>query len=179
MQVGFVFLANPHSASRATAIALLQIEGSVEVAPHHADLSIILNQYPDASACATVFQIVRHPLDWLVSLFLCNGGQRSKFVEWLRRRPKRPIYNRFRGQTNCFGKYESLSNDLARLTGQEIKLERVRDHKTPGKVKDYMAYWCDQMDIDWALKHFANDFETYSYDTNIKARLHRGFADYR
>ena len=170
-----MYLANPHVASRATTTALLQIEGSIEVAHHHADLSTVLDEYPDASTCATVFQIVRHPLDWLVSRFLCNGGQRGKFVEWLRLRPNRPIYSRF--QTNCFGKYENLKSDLSRLTGHEVKLGRVRDHKTPGKVKDYMLYWRDQEDIDWALKHFASDFEMYSYDTDIKVgNNYRGWA---
>ena len=160
-QVGFVYLANPHVASRATTSALLRLQGSVEVAHHHADLQCVIDQYPAAAACPTVLHTVRHPLDWLVSRYLCNGGERGEWSEWLRKRKPR-IFNRF-PEATLFAKYERLEADLRRITGCPVTITRDRFHVTVGKPKDYMSYW-DTEDIAWAKKHFEIDFMTYNYD---------------
>lgn len=170
----FVYLANPHTASRGTVTALLNVPGSVEVAHHHANFRTVLEQCPEAVQCKTVFHIVRHPLDWLVSRFLNTGGQRGEFRNWLRLQ-KTPIFNRF--PNTQFGKYETLVESLCRLTNYEVALEYEDEHKTPGKV-DYTWYW-EQNDIDWALKRFADDFEKYQYSTDIRALDMRDKADYR
>ncbi len=161
--IGFVYLANPHVASRATTKALLALRGSRIVANHHADLSIVTQEYPICvAACPIVFHTVRHPLDWLVSRYLCNGGKRGEWKAWLRKRPSRPIFDRFDGQTTAFIKYENLAEDLAQTVGHDISLDYESDHKTPGK-HNYMSYWEDE-DIRWARQRFASDFETYHYE---------------
>lgn len=159
--IGFVYLANPHVASRATTKALLTLEGSRIVANHHADLSIVTQECPEASLCPIVFHTVRHPLDWLVSRYLCNGGKRGEWKSWLRKRPSRPIFGRFDGQTTAFIKYENLAENLAQIVGH-VMLDYESDHKTPGK-HNYMAYWEDD-DMKWVRQRFASDFETYHYE---------------
>lgn len=157
-----MFLAHPHTASRATTTALLEIAGSQEVAYHHADLQRVLNYCPEAADCRHIFTVVRHPFDWLVSRFHCNGGSRGKWEDWVRKRPPM-IFDRFLGQTNQFAKYESLARDLSALTGHEVTLKRERDHKTPGKPKDYMDYWDTDLQ-EWGRRHFYQDFEMYFYE---------------
>lgn len=161
-QRGFVFLANPHTASRAMATALLKIKGSVEAAHHHATLPTVIQECPAASSCSIVFQIVRHPLDWLVSRYLCNGGDRDPWKLWLRKRPPRDIFGRFYGQTTIYAKYEMLFPMVTRIIGCEIDLQYDPEHQSPGKRDNYMSYW-DREDIAWARSRFANDFERYNY----------------
>jgi len=162
-QIGFVFLANPHTGSRATTAALMKIHGSIEVAYHHADLNKVHTAYPESASCPVVFQGVRNPLDWLVSRFHCNGGTRGKWEDWLKKRPKRPIFGRFFGQTNTFARYENLVDDVARITGHEPPWEWDNEHRTPGKPGRYLDYWNDGS-IAWAKQHFKSDFEDYGYD---------------
>ena len=169
-EVGFVFLAHPHTASRATTTALMQIEGSQEVAYHHADLQRVINHCPDASSCETIFTIVRHPFDWLVSRFHCNGGNRGEWDKWVRKRPRRMIFDKFLGQTTTFGKFESLESDLARLTGHQVTLEVERDHVTRGKPKNHLDYWQDLELRSWALNHFAQDFEIWQYENPFASK---------
>ncbi len=161
-QVGFVFLANPHTGSRATTTALLHIEGSIEVSYHHADLDKVYAACPDAANCHTVFHVVRNPLDWLVSRFHCNGGLRGTWEDWLKKRPNRPIFRRFTGQTNSFAKYENLVADVAALTGHNPPWEWEPEHRTPGKPSHYLDYWNDDL-IAWAKKRFESDFKNYGY----------------
>ena len=174
---GWVYLANPHTASRATTAALCKLPGSIEVAPHHANLHFLHEEYPATKECQVVFHIVRHPLDWLVSRFLCTGGQKGKFRDWFKKYPA-PIYRKFLKQTTDFGNYENLISDLARLTGHEVALGYDNDHKTQGKVDDYMWYW-EQSDVDFAIKRFESDFDNYGYDKNIIGMSLKGKADYR
>ena len=79
LRLGFVFLANPHTASRATIAALKQLSNSREVVHHHATLETVYERHPEARECDRVFQIVRHPFDWLVSRYFNTGGQRDSW----------------------------------------------------------------------------------------------------
>jgi hypothetical protein len=161
VSAGFVYLANPHTASRATTTALLALPGSEEVAHHHANLAVTIEACPNASKCSTVFQTVRDPLDWLVSRFLCNGGFRGEWKDWVKKYPP-PIFRKFIGEATCYAKYENLKDDLQRLTGHKVTLRREQEHKTPGKPRNHLDYWTDEM-IAWAKKRFATDFEAYNY----------------
>lgn len=161
--LGFVFLANPHTASRATETALMQLEHSLLVGHHHADLTLVKREYPNACTCKTVFETVRHPLDWLVSRYCCRGGRVIDWEPFLMMREKKRIFGRFSGQTNAFIKYETLKADLESITGQDIDLDYDPDHKSPNKPADYMSYWTAEL-VEWAKKRYPIDFERFGYE---------------
>ena len=159
----FVYLAHPHTASRAAVRALLDIEGSREVAAHHSVLDDVIAECPAAAGYMNVFTIVRHPFDWLVSRFHCTGGNRGEWDDWLRRRPSRPLFGRFLGQVTEFGKYESLQEDLERLTQCPIHLNREREHETRGKPRDYRTCWTEAQ-ATWGRQRFDADFAEWNYE---------------
>ncbi len=163
LEFSFVFLANPHTASRATTTALLKLPGSMCVANHHAQLIDVTQVCQEAKRCKTVFQTVRHPLDWLVSRYFCNGGERGEWKTWLRKRKRNSIFHRFRTEASHFATYENLEYDLLLLVGRDVTLTRIAKHKTHDKPNDYMSMW-DEEDIAWAKQYFPLDFENYGYD---------------
>ena len=107
---GFVYLARPRTASRATVAALLKLEGSIEVAPHHCGTQIIFEKYPEACACPIVFTAVRNPYDVLLSNYLGGGYSYGPWQEWLELRLSQDarLFRRFEGQFNEVAKYETL-----------------------------------------------------------------------
>lgn len=157
----FIYICNAHVASRATTKALVKLQGSKWVEPHHCPPSVVYEAYPESKDFKT-FMCVRNPYDWLVSRFLCNGGHRGRFKNWLRRRNKKPIFGRFPGVEKTV-KFETLETDLEYMIGCHVQLERDPRHVTPDKPDDYLTYY-DQEDLDWVYGYFKTDFERFGYE---------------
>ena len=159
----FIYLATPRTASRATVAALMKLDGSIEVAPHHVGLPAVLDEHPEG--CEIVFTTVRNPYDWLVSQYLTCGGCYGTWDGWLeyQMQERDSIFQRFAGQHTEVAKYETLSTDLKKIVGDDVVLERDPLHSTEGKPKNYLDMW-DEDTRTKVRQHFAADFEEYGYD---------------
>lgn len=158
----FVYLAMPHTASRAVSVALLKLNGSTMAnLPHHARLRDAQEAFAYDFRHFYVFYTVRHPGDWLVSRWLANGGKRADFPEWIRHR-KEWLFGRFAGDmVSDFIRYENLEKDLKRVTRYNVKLNLDPTHVTPDKRVDWASYWTKE-DAQWAENYFL-DFKMYGY----------------
>ena len=160
----FVFLPSPHTASRAVSSVLDEMEGSESyegVLPYHStwhDAQLYLTHL-NFKKNFTVFYSVRHPGDWLVTRWMANGKTRGDFSVWIRTWP-RHLFSKFRRDTELFIRYEHLEEDILRLLGETVKLERDPSHSTRDK-KPWQTYW-NKHDAEWAGAYF-EDFCLYGY----------------
>lgn len=170
-ELKFVFLAMPHTASRATHAALLELRGSTAGEPdmgHHAHLRTARRRYPDLNFDEfLVFTTVRHPGDWLVTRWLSRGGVVISFSDFLRTQ-KAHIFGRFHDADTeqltrglQFIKYESIEDDIRRLLGVDVKLGLNPKHVTKDKCP-WLNYW-NKSDARFANGYF-QDFEKYQYE---------------
>jgi hypothetical protein len=105
---GYIYLAEPHTGSRACAKALLQHEGSEQVGHH---------EYIDIPGLVS-FSVVRHPLDIIVTYF--HHDKRSFFEVVLAhvKRSHDSIFYYFAWQTNRVLRYE---NGLAKEVNEFLR----------------------------------------------------------
>jgi hypothetical protein len=167
---GWVFLANPHTASRAVVESLMKIDGSVETGAHHSELEQTVYSHPAATECETVFTGVRHPLDWLTSVMVLRGATKRNFSDVLRYVHEDHLFWRFRGQATDFYRFEHMEEDLTRIIGGSVDIDLDPDHITQGKRVDYMSYWT-QDDIDYVVRRWAADFDKFGYSKDITATI--------
>jgi hypothetical protein len=123
----FIFLAEPHTASRATRDALLKLEGSYNAGSHHTDIKTLLHQrhlHRRKRSRYTTFCTVRNPADILTTLWLqlqppynlitCESEKRT-FPDFIRYwGAERPETFFFRHATSADQtiRYENLQEDL-------------------------------------------------------------------
>ncbi len=158
----FIFLANPLTASRAIAKALLTLPDSIELHPHHARLKRVIQRIPKAADVEIVFQSVRHPLDWLVSRHMYGPNSGVNFNVWLRRQIG-PMFHKFVGDANAYVRFESLELDIYALTQHEVTIEFDPEHATLGRTRGVYSTLYTADDIKWVREVFGKEFEKFGY----------------
>ena len=87
----FIFLAEPHTASRAVRDALLKIEGTYKAGSHHIPIAALLNYRclrHRKKSYYTTFCVVRNPADIMVTIWLQSSTRRDEgetLGEYIRR----------------------------------------------------------------------------------------------
>lgn len=118
----FIFLAEPHTASRATRDALLKLEGSYNAGSHHSDIKTLLHQkhlHRRKRSRYTTFCTVRNPADILTTLWLqlqptCESEDRAfpDFIRyWGAKRPGTFFFRHAESADRTI-RYENLEGDL-------------------------------------------------------------------
>ena len=118
----FIFLAEPHTASRATRDALLTLEGSYNAGAHHTDIHTLLREKHlrrRKRSRYTTFCTVRNPADILTTLWLqlqptCVSEVRT-FPDFIRHwGVKRPetFFFRHAERADQIIRFENLQEDL-------------------------------------------------------------------
>ena len=183
----FMFLCEPHTASRSTRDALMQLETSRETSQyHHINVArAIHNHYltPEQASEYYLFATIRDPHDLLVTKwFISNGlGRRSRplspaglekrrvaFFEFIKGHIKtlkdNTIFWRFYRDVNTFVRFEHLEQGinqiLISLGAPTISLDYKREYKTDGKTQ-WQDEWNDKA-YHWALDNY-QDIVRYSY----------------
>jgi len=164
IQQGWIFLEEPHTASRAVRAALAQVGGvSFNGNPHCtlAHITLVPAEQPTSIApdCIGDYKViatVRNPFDWVTTKWQRSGTPRDfKFwcLDFVRRRKLKPSFG-LESTADQFLYYEHLSEDLEKTFGRDLNLGYDPTHKTSGKkpwqdyyqsepelVKTLMAYW--------------------------------------
>lgn len=158
----YLFLCEPHTASRAVSQALLRDSRSENIGHHHIGLKEIVQKRllsPKQIDQATTFSVIRCPYDWLVSAWF-NFNQKSSFEELVygflktgqQKTPLgRSLFWRSAGvRTNLI--YHTLQKDLHNLL-DSIKSPRYYLPKV-GVTEDKGHWWSY---YDEALLNYVNE----------------------
>lgn len=174
----FVFLAEPHTGSRAVRDALCKLEGSVETnGNHHIDLfGCVSAGYlsHDEAELFTVFSAVRDPHDVLVSRWLYHNRKVTPFANFVDRARvseqigysgdiEGTLFWRTYEQVDWFVRYETLHkglNVLLASLGAPVIEELPFVGKSEGRP-DWRDLWSTPLE-SYARKHFP-DVRRYHY----------------
>jgi hypothetical protein len=174
----FIFLAEPHTASRSVRDALLKLQGSYKAGSHHVPIQALLN-YRLLRHCQrsryTTFCVVRNPADIMVTLWLQSstyeqGETLAKYIRrWGTKKPD-PFFFMHANQADEVIRYENLHEELnqllQRLQAPSVKLEVVG--RTQDKVHWYMYY--TPADLKYMLDHFP-EIAQWGYASIIQERI--------
>lgn len=175
----WLYLWEPHTASRATQEALQSLGGS-KIGHHHIDINelthwrnqqIPLSRIPQFKVLATV----RNPLDTLVTRWKFSEFKSQPFVEFVRDNMHLPIVtNASKGlcqQADTILYYETLQSDLDWVFSQAVPLRRNADHKTPDK-KNWQHYYYGEWDIVQELTQIYKPYlDMYGYSIEFISKL--------
>lgn len=153
IQDQWIYLMEPHTASRATVSVLTKLGGS-QIGSHHHSLKQLtgrdrrevanLDNY-DIIACT-----VRNPFDVLVTRWRFGPGKNDPFYEWAWDNRDHPIVaDPLRGlwkEANSWIYYEHLQPDLEYVFGTEIDLGYDLNHKTDSK-EHWSTYYTDDQEL--------------------------------
>lgn len=144
----FIFLFEPHTASRSTRTALKTLEGSKEIGDHHITihkmnrrnmLSKREKDYPTISA-------IRNPFDHIVTHYFCSDGGRRTFKEWVSGYLNNYSEIFRHADSDYFIRYEalpdSLNGILKEMNAPEVELPYI------GKTKhkpDWKSMYSDEV----------------------------------
>jgi hypothetical protein len=174
----FVFLAEPHTGSRAVRDALCGLDGSTETnGDHHLDLigcveAGVLSH--NEAELYTVFSVIRDPHDILVSRWLYHNRQRSPFADFVMRACiseqfgydgdlQSTLFWRTAEQVDWFIRYGTLQRGLDTLL-KYIGAPPIGELPVVGKSKekpDWRDMWGASLEM-FARKHFP-DIRRYDY----------------
>lgn len=150
IQDKWLYLMEPHTASRATVAALQQVDGS-QIGGHHARISNLTGRdrkhIRDISVYDIIACTVRNPFDVLVTRWRIGSGRNDPFHEWAWKNRdhivvSEPLHGLWK-DANSWLYYEHLSSDLNYVFGQELDLGYDDNHKTDSKEG-----WSDYYDQD-------------------------------
>ena len=167
----WLFLCEPHTASRATSKALLTLDGCEEIAHHHATLTDITKTTPiEYFIGFNIVYTVRNPLDVLVTNWSISSNSRREewtFEQWLTHSINTPTVNLplHRGlwqQCNIVSYYEHLQDDLNYIFGCKIPLEYDEKHITQHK-RHWSSYYSDKS-LDLILLYYQSFLDHYGYE---------------
>ncbi|MHA2264766.1 MAG: hypothetical protein ACXAEN_20435 [Candidatus Thorarchaeota archaeon] len=173
----WLFLCEPHTASRACSSALLQIDESREIAHHHATLAEITNPQKQGTTPLErllgydVVSVVRNPLDVLVTSWLASSNSRrdewADFGEWLRfhihgETVRNPLHRGLWQQCNIVCYYEHLQDDLNHVFDREVHLLYNTAHKT--KRKQHWSNYYDKSLLDLVLLYYQSFLDHFGYE---------------
>lgn len=159
----FIFLAEPHTASRAVRDALLKLDGSYKVGSHHIGMGAILNyrmlQHRKRSRYTT-FCTVRNPADILATLWVLKPEREREletFAQYIRRwgvKKPDPFFFRHAKTADRVIRYENLQEELNFLLHEigapTVKLDTVGP--TADKAPWFRYY--TPPDLRYMITHF-------------------------
>lgn len=171
-----VYFATPRTASQATSHLLREL-GFSKIGGHHAGWDPVL-----PLSMVTCMTTVRHPLDWLVSVYTKkhSGWGHLPFTEFLRAFAKDPNYgaqpknlypharwiheNLGRMRDGIILHYEALEWELANvLEKRGLGYKRIPYYdQYESDRKDYRTYY-SAADLDFAMETWAHDITMYGY----------------
>lgn len=175
-QEKWLYLMEPHTASRGTAAALLKLEGCEQFGMHHSSLLDLVNP---GNAWASqlesligykIISTVRNPLDVLVTHWWASRNSRREdwlsFEQWIEHCLYTPVVQQplYRGlweyaNTNCY--YETLQEDLNYVLERHVPLEYNEQHKTKHK-KHWRTYYTDRL-LDLVLRYHQPFLDKFGY----------------
>ena len=160
----FLFLCNPRTASVATSRTLIEIEGAIEVGPHHCSLSQVEDHDGEI-----VVATVRNPYDALVSWFM--HLPETDFAAFLRTYSHYPflggdppdLFWQCDADTRLL-RFETLQADLdAFLSGLGVAPLQVFEHNvTKTKTRPWREYY-DAEAIAAADERFGHIADKWGY----------------
>lgn len=157
---GYLYLAEPYTASRSTSLALKAHPGSRSVGQHET-LQELLDKGLIDEKDRAVFRVVRNPADWLVTHYHHMTSWHSFGFPAFARNFLEARQTIFRPQYGGVLKYEAINTDLNILLSSlgvpEVKLPWIGI--TQGK-KPYREYYTDDLK-ELVLK--LTDWEAYGY----------------
>ena len=168
----FMYLCEPHTASRSTRDALMTLETSRETSTyHHINVARALhNHYLTLEQAREYFffTTIRNPHDLLVTKWFVSNHQRHDFFKFIRGHVKTmkedTLFWRFHREVNTFIRYERLEEGLnkilSRLGAPSVQLPYKKEYKTEGKGK-WRDEWSARM-ARWAREHYP-DIDRYGY----------------
>ncbi len=173
----FIFLAEPHTASRAVRDALLKVEGSYKAGSHHLPIGEILKRTRHRKrSYYTTFSVVRNPADIMVSLWLQSSMYKNHtelLADYIRRWGKRkptPFFFRHANDSDCIIHYENLQDELnsllQKLQAQSIQLEVVGG--TEGKAPWFRYY--SASDLCFMLSNYP-EVAQWGYTEAIRTQI--------
>jgi hypothetical protein len=169
----WVYFFNPRTASRATADWLVDhVIGAERVSGnHHNGLDFLIKKghVPEDHEDWDFYQTVRHPCDWVTSVFLATNAYRGKYprlINWFKdgmpgipNGPDHTFFWRFPGVSALL--YEDIEWSLQNAFGPLKPLYYNEAHKTEGKG-DWHDHW-QMREVEFARKHFI-DLEKWGYE---------------
>jgi hypothetical protein len=172
----FMFLCEPHTASRSVRDALMTLETSRETSTyHHCDVPrAIHNNYLTRQQALDYFYFstIRNPHDWLVTQWYISCSRIGDgLLPWMRKHYKKnqrngTLFWRFLDNVNVFMRYEKLQEGLNQVLAKrgapplELETKIKSDYKTPGKTT-WEREWSESM-YEWAALHYP-DIDQYGY----------------
>lgn len=166
-----IFLAEPHTASRAVKRALLRAENGWEyVMPHHATTYQLIenNVLTEAEVLASIIlSVIRNPLDVLVTQWRYSSFQNGSFASYLGEVKGKPeLEEPLRGywkQANRIIYYEHLTEDWRWFFPKGPPLEHFHADRT-----DKKGHWSDHYrdKLSWVaylLEQYKEFLDAYGY----------------
>jgi len=175
----WIYLMEPHTASRAVNDYLMANKMGSKIGHHHIGIpeltdrrrqhiTVDISQYK-------IICTVRNPFDVLVTQWK-HSQQKVEFIEWMEKAVNSdtlaatPLMGLWR-QCNTFVYYEHLNEDLSTVFGRKIELDRNPAHKTEGK-RPWLDYWCQDLKLLDTLYAKYSEFNSMfgyrlTYDTDL------------
>jgi hypothetical protein len=175
----FVFLAEPHTASRAVRDALLKLDGSYKAGSHHISMEALLN-YKSLRRRSrkhyTTFCVVRNPADIMVTIWLQSSTRRDEgetLGEYIRRwgvqKPSSFFFCHAATADEVLH-YEDLQEELngflRLIHASSVKLETVGS--TEGKEPWFRYYTAD--DLEYMLSNYP-EIDQWGYTEVIQRQM--------
>lgn len=161
----WVFVCEPHTASRGTKAALLELPGSREVGNHHIDVFQIMKQ-EDILGFDTICT-VRNPLDTVVSRWRLGKGYNRPFKEWVQS-PDSELKSKWFGHyrfSNIVCWFENLRVDLNYVFQRAVPLLHNPKHKTLDK-DDWSCYY-DEESFKVVTELYSDYIEEFGYQLSF------------
>lgn len=185
-QYGFVFLAEPHTGSRAVRDALLTLDGSVETnGDHHLDIvgcwrkGFITEIEADEF---TIFATIRNPYDLLVTRWWYHARQTHSFKTWIAKiaweteQQDGTLFWRSRDVVDWFIRFEHLDVGLNTvLNGCECPTVTVEHVGATIGKPDWRTMWYPE--LDQLARYRFPDIERYGYRTRYEGLDCQGVED--
>jgi len=168
----WIYLFEPHTASRATQKELMKIEGSEEFGHHHVGLTEMTDPRRQKTTPLATFAgfdvicTVRNPFDVLVTNWKAGSSRDWEFDEWIEFNLHQSIVNvpLHRGlwqQANIICYYEYLQEDLNFIMGREVPLGYNQGHITHGK--QHWSTYYNKSNLNLLLMYYQNFMDSFGY----------------
>lgn len=150
----YIFLAEPHTASRSITNALIEQHGANEIAHHHITRAHLISREGInlRRQKYTFFSVVRHPFDLLLTMYYVSKRHKP-YLEWLHERLEhglKYVHDSKVLPADYYLHYERLDLELNNLM-EKLKaphLELLRMGITKDKPANYMdAYGPEEIDF--------------------------------
>lgn len=171
----WLFLCEPHTASRGTSEALLKLPGSQTIGHHHQTLTQLTDPMKEGTTPLEeligydVICTVRNPLDVIVTHWKVSSNSRRDqwpFDKWLKFNIHTPMVNiplhrMLWSHCNIICYYEHLQEDLDRVFKQPVPLGYDEKHKTRHK-EHWSTYYHNGL-LDYIMIYYQNFFDNFGY----------------